>query len=338
VTGKPVLVTAGAVSLSASADGSLLYMEGADEGGLHQFVWVDRAGKVIETVGEPRPGLEDAELSPDGRRLAFTTTSNETGDDIWVRDLARGIDTRLTFDPGTETDPRWIDSSQLSYVEATAARSRIYTMQPDGSGGKRLLASEAGVGIQQALLAPDGASAVRIIDVGGHKKLRSASVQPDGVLGPPQEFLQFQPEPDIGDARLSPDGRLLAYATDDPGQPEAFLTRFPSGQGRWQVSQEGARRVRWAAQTGALYYIAGGGPSRRALVEVKVDAGQDPPIGTPTRLFDIDPKWLRFGEMPYDVTPDGSRFLMAREAAGGEKRPGRMILVQNWEAGLAKTP
>ena len=160
----------------------------------------------------------------------------------------------------------------------------------------------------------------------------------DGTLGPPEEFLRVQPAPDIDEARFSPDGRLVAYATDDPGQPEVFLTRFPSGEGRWQVSQEGARRPRWAAKAGALYYIAGGGPSRRSLVEVKVDPAQDPPVGASTKLFDIDPRWLRFGEMPYDVAADGSRFLMAREAAGDEQRPSRMILVQNWEAGLPKAP
>ena len=195
--------------------------------------------------------------------MAFTTTSNETGDDIWVRDLARGIDTRLTFDPGTETDPRWIDSSRLSYVEATAARSRIFAVQPDGSGGKRLLASEVGVGIQQALLAPDGASAVRIIDVGGHKKLRSASVQPDGVLGPPQEFLQFQPEPDIGDARLSPDGRLLAYATDDPGPARGVPHALSLGPGPL-AGQPGGRAPRRAGPRGPGRSTTSPAAARRA--------------------------------------------------------------------------
>jgi len=338
VSGKPVLIAAGAACVTVSVDGSLLYMEGSDEGGLHQLVWVDRGGKVIETLGESRPGLSAVALSPDGRRVAFTALSKETQSDIWVRDLARGIDTRITFDPGEERNPNWIGSSRLSYVQAEIARSPMFVVNADGSGGKRLLASEVGVGVQQALSSPDGTSAIRIIDDAGHGRLRRAAVLPDGALGSPEKFLQVEPEPDIDEARFSPNGRLVAYATDDPGQPEVFLARFPSGEGRWQVSQEGARRPRWAEKAGALYYIAGGGPSRRSLVEVKIDPGEDPPVGTSTKLFDIDPKWLRFGEMPYDVAADGSRFLMARDVAGGETRPARMILVQNWEAGLAKTP
>ena len=105
-----------------------------------------------------------------------------------------------------------------------------------------------------------------------------------------------------------------------------------AGEGPWQVSSEGGRRLRWARNTGELFYIGGSGPSRRALVAVKIDASHDPPVGPSTRLFDIDPRWLRFGEMPYDVTPDGRRFLMAREANDENARPARMVLVQNWEA------
>ena len=67
-----------------------------------------------------------------------------------------------------------------------------------------------------------------------------------------------------------------------------------------------------------------------------IDPTRDPPVGPSTRLFDIDPRWLRFGEMPYDVAPDGTRFLMAREATGADTKPARMVLVQNWEAEFGK--
>jgi hypothetical protein len=66
----------------------------------------------------------------------------------------------------------------------------------------------------------------------------------------------------------------------------------------------------------------------------RVDPGSDPPVGASARLFEIDPRWLRFGEMSYDPVSDGSRFVMVREHAGGDARPRRMVLVQNWEAGL----
>jgi hypothetical protein len=68
------------------------------------------------------------------------------------------------------------------------------------------------------------------------------------------------------------------------------------------------------------------------MCAVAIDPTLDPPVGPSTRLFDVDPNWLRFGEMPYDVTADGKRFLMARESKGADTRPARMVLVQNWEA------
>jgi hypothetical protein len=331
VTGEAGLVAAGAASISVSEDGSLLYMEGGDEEGLHQMVWVDRSGKVLETIGTAHPGLSQVALSPDGRRIAFGTIS-AGNEDIWVHDLVRRIDTRITFSGSRETAPSWIGSNRLTYVEVDSMKSRVYAVNADGSGGRSLIASPAGVGRQDAYLAPAGSPALRLTDEGGHRRLRIAAVLADGTLGPPEPFLRFQPEPDIGDVRLMPSGRLLAYSTNDPGQPDVFLTRYPSGEGQWQVSTEGGRQPRWASGSGELFYIGGAGPSRRAVVVVRIDPSQDPPVEASTRLFDIDPGLLRFGEMPYDPTPDGTRFLMVREYSGARSRPRRMVLVQNWEA------
>jgi hypothetical protein len=285
-------------------------------------------------------------LSPDGRRVAFTVnqagaslgfTVNQAGnEDVWVHDLVRGIDTRITFSAAREVRPQWITPTRLSYVEVDSMRSRIYAVNADGSGGRSLIAREVGVGIQDAELVPGGSTALRLTDEGGNRRLRVSPVLPDGTLGPPERFLRFQPEPDVDEACLSPDGRLLAYATDDPGQPDVFLTRFPGGEGQWQVSTEGGRQPRWSSGSGELFYIGGGGPSRRSMVVVSVDPLQDPPLGASTRLFDIEPGWLRFGEMPYDIAPDGQRLLMVREHAGGDRRPGRMVLVQNWKALLER--
>jgi hypothetical protein len=295
------------------------------------MVWVDRAGRVAGTVGSPHPGLTDAALSPDARRIAFSVRRGR-GADIWVHDLARGLDTRITFSDADETLPHWISPSRLSYVEADRSGSKIVAVNADGSGAQRVLAGPVGPGIQDAQLAPGARTAIRIVEVEGRPRLRAASVLEDGRLGPPAPLLKFQPEPDISEMSLAPHGRLLAYATDDPGQPDVFLTRYPGGEAQWQVSTDGGRRPRWARKTGELFYVAGSGPSRRGMVAVTIDPSLDPPVGAATRLFDIDPNWLRFGEMPFDVTPDGTRFLLAREAKGTDSRPARMVLVQSWEA------
>jgi eukaryotic-like serine/threonine-protein kinase len=336
-TGEPRLVAPGAGSVSVADDGSLLYMEGQASEGPNELVWVDRAGKVVGTIGSPHPGLTGAALSPDGRRIAFSASRAGNGD-IWVHDLARGLDTRITFSDADEVLPQWVGSSRLTYTEADKTGARIIAVNADGSGSQRLLAPPAGSGGQEAQVAPDGKSAVRIVADGARRRLRSSAVLADGTLGPPAPFLKFQPEPDVADISLAPDGRLVAYATDDPGQPDVFVTRYPGGEGQWQVSNEGGRRPRWAGKAGELFYVSGSGPLRRQMVGVRINPSLDPPVGPSTRLFDIDPRWLRFGEIFYDVTPDGTRFLMVSEARDAVRRPPRMVLVQNWEAEFNAAP
>jgi hypothetical protein len=335
--GTARLVAAGAASISVSREGTLLYMEGNDAQGPNELVWVDRTGRVIGTVGAAHPGLWNAVLSPDGRGIAFTVTQADGNDDVWVRDLARDLDTRITFSGARETSPKWLGPDRLAYLEIDRMLCRILAVNADGSGSGSVVAPPLGIGRQEADFAHDGKTAIRLIDDDGRPRLRSATVLPDGSLGAPTPFLRVEPEPEVDDACLSSDDRLLAYATNDPGLPEVFVVRYPGGEGPWQVSSGGGRRPRWAMGKGELFYIGGGGPSRRAMFAVPVDPSENPPIGTPDRLFDIDPRWLRAGEMPFDVTADGERVLMAREAAEVESRPNRMVLVQNWESELAKS-
>jgi dipeptidyl aminopeptidase/acylaminoacyl peptidase len=149
----------------------------------------------------------------------------------------------------------------------------------------------------------------------------------------------LEPEPDIRDARISPDGELLAYVTTDPRRAaDLFLTRFPEGVGRWQVSAEGAFTPRWARDSKELFFIAGVGPSRRTLVSANVDPAQDPPLGEVTRLFELGGG----GELDmadgnrFDVTADGKRFLFVRAAGRAGGTPQRIVLVQNWRAALER--
>jgi Tol biopolymer transport system component len=306
---------------------------------------VDRSGKVIELLGSGHAGLAGATLSPDGRRVAFS--AEEGGNpDIWVRDLVRGTETRLTFSGDPELRPEWLaSSSRLAYTQVKDLEGRILAVNADGSGGQREFAPAAGLGAPLGApatrfsVASDGAWAVRIVDERGSGRLRVGSVLPDGSLGGLRPLLRLEPEPDIQDASISPDGGLLAYVTNDPGQAvNLFLTRFPLGVGQWQVGAEGGRTPRWARDSGELFFISGIGPSRRTMVSVRVDPARDPPLGEATRLFDLG------GELEldisdsdrFDVTADGRRFLFVRPAGRTGGAPQRMVLVQNWRAGLEK--
>ena len=119
---------------------------------------------------------------------------------------------------------------------------------------------------------------------------------------------------------------------------DLFLTRFPEGVGQWQVGTEGGRTPRWAKDSGVLFFIAGSGPSRRAMVSVKFDSAQDPPLGEATRLFEMGGglELDMSDSSRFDVTAAGRRFLFVRPAGRTGGAPQRMVLVQNWRAELKK--
>jgi hypothetical protein len=129
--------------------------------------------------------------------------------------------------------------------------------------------------------------------------------------------------------RISPDGQLLAYVTNDGGRENVFLTRFPEGIGRWQVGTEGGTEPRWAGKSGELIFTAGNWPSTRTIVAARVDAKHDPPLRAITRLFDLRPD-SDWGSC--DVAPDGLRLLFTRPLGGGSESAKHLVLVQNWQS------
>jgi hypothetical protein len=336
--GEPLLVASGARSVSAANDGSLLYVEENDQQTPIELGWVDRSGRFVSSLGSVHPGLDDLAISPDGQKVAFSAVQDGQRD-IWVHDIARVVDTRLTFAKTEDTMPHWWGADRLVYGEKATRgqmQTRLMVTNADGSGGAGQLAGDAGSSQQSVQWIAGSPQALRTIDERGHARMRLSALLPDGTLDAPQPFARFTPEPDVGSDALSPNGKLVAYDSNDP-QPEVFLTRFPSGEGQWQVSSEGGRGPRWASGTGALYYVAGTGAATRSMVEVKIDYAHDPPVGATTHLFDFDPAWNTNGRSPsFAVNPDGQRFLITRPALQASTRPARMILVQNWEAGLAR--
>jgi eukaryotic-like serine/threonine-protein kinase len=293
-------------------------------------------------VGPGRAGLSHPTLSPDGRRIAFGAGPLNNGD-IWVHDLGRGTETRLTFGAEDDWAPTWLSPTRVAYIQMAGLSSgvsgRILAVNADGSGEQQVIAPEAPLGAAPSALAmaPGGRTALQIVDERGHGRLRVAEIQPDGRLGPLQRILRIEPEPDVSEAGVSPDGRLLAYVTDNPGLPELFLTRFPSGEGRWQVTTDAARNPHWVRETGELLFSTG--LREDTLFSVKVDPAQDPPLGSPSELFRLDTadrpgSSYRYGWTDFDVTADGRRLLVVRPGAGATAR--RMVLVQNWLAEFRK--
>jgi dipeptidyl aminopeptidase/acylaminoacyl peptidase len=301
-----------------------------------ELVWLDRTGKAMEALGQGHARLTGPRLSPDGRRVAFSADV-EGHQDIWVRDLIRGTETRLTFGDKNRIAPEWFPSgNRIAYIEVQGIQGRILSVNADGSGEPKEIAPVAPLGgmtleMTSFIVAPDGKSALRVLSESGHSRLRMGPVLPDGVLGPAEPVIRTRPEPDLGQPAISPDGRLLAYVTDDPGKPAVFLTRFPNADGKWEVGANGGRSPRWARTSGELFYLAGVGAASRSMVTAAVHPGEDPPVGAITKLFDLD------GTLDdFDVSPDGQRILFIRPMKSDSDAARRMVLVENWRAEFRK--
>jgi hypothetical protein len=340
-----MLVVSDISSFSLANDGSLLYMESQPAASENELGRIDRTGEWQSVVVPAHTGLRDPALSPDGRRIAYVS-GNRDSREIWIRDLSRDTDTRLTFDPGYHESPRWLDNDRViySWVPAGLSVNSLVVMQnADGSGTPRKISRESGTGTGSPIIDPTGDPTrfLQVIDAAGRGELRLLDIaDADDEQAPaPQRVLQEQPEPNVLDVRTSPDGRLLAYVVDQSGQPEVFLTRFPSGDGKWQVSADGGRLPRWARDARSLYFVGGTGPSKRTLDSAEIDSDAAVPLGARKTLFSLDGDAVRSLEFVrgYEVEPGGDGFLVARTAGGATQKRQRMILVQNWRAMLAAT-
>ncbi len=329
ITGLPVGLTeaasikaGGAAQYSLSATGTLLYRAG----GLatQELVWVSRAGGV-EPVDPTWIGtFTTPVLSPDGSLLAVAMAGAQ-GSDVWIKHLDRGSEFRFTLD-GTQNAPSaWTpDGHSITFWSNRDDRFRIYTKPADGSG---------------APVAP----------------YRDQVEGTRGQWSPDMEWLVFRPGFVDGDIlgfrpgrdsvpvpliatperernpALSPDGRWLAYTSDESGKSEVYVVPFPNvGDGRWLVSNNGGIEPRWAHSGRELFYRT----PRSEMVVVAVSTEPVFSPGTPRVLFIDASLYSSILSPQYDIALDDQRFLMIRQLRGDEA--GRLILIQNFMAELQR--
>jgi hypothetical protein len=321
------LVAAGAEVPSASNDGMLLYSRSSSDPQMRELVWVDRAGQVIGHAGTEQAELSTPALSPDGQRVAFAARSGSNLD-VHVLDLANNIPSRVTSEAEDQVLPSWFPGGRrLIFAEVSRTASHIVARNADGSGAR----DELGLGSSPSM-APDGRHVLFIVVQQGQGLLRYAQLSPDGSMGPAQKVFATSPEPDIRMARFSPDGRLIVYNERVPSSAvELSITRFPSGEGRWQVSIGGGRAPVWS-RTGELFFAAGagtGGPRQMMVAAIK--GGEHVTVGSPVTLFSLPDDFDTPSAGPhYDVTADGKRLLMVRTRRAPGQSAVRWVLVQNW--------
>ncbi|HUO26310.1 MAG TPA: protein kinase [Candidatus Aquilonibacter sp.] len=279
---------------SAAGGGLLTYASGGS--GDWQLLSMDRASKQLSTIVDKLPDLQNARLSPQGDRIAMQI---DTGvNDIWVLDVARGVKTRLTFGPVSNTFPVWSpDGKWIAYDSDRNGRSVLIRKLSDGSGAEEILLTD-----EQPTLASDWSRDGKYLIYARGLSPTDASIWALPLEGDrkPEQILA---RGILG--HLSPDGRWLAYMSFESGGPQVYVVPFPGGQGKWQVSANGGQAPQWSKDGKELYYVDEA--SSIFAVSVK-EAGGALQFGVPQPLVT---NWSA-PNIFFDVTPDGKKILLDR--------------------------
>ncbi len=269
-TGTAFKIRAKTGRFSVSEDGTLAYKDPSNRFIRRNLVWRSRNGELLETIVESEAVI-DPSLSPDGRRVAVTSRESEY-EEIWIYDLLSDAKTRLTFDDVGQSKPTWSPSGReiayrqevrYSYAHTSSQRREtraILRQSADGSGeAVSLVESEDAVRLHWS-----GRHLVYSVlkrDSHSRRDLRYLELEPSGVSEPITWLATPFSE---ADPRLSPDGRFLAYASDESDESysersafEIYVRPFPEGPGKWQVSSNGGILPRWRADAKELYYMQG---------------------------------------------------------------------------------
>jgi dipeptidyl aminopeptidase/acylaminoacyl peptidase len=335
-TGVYSFAQSGAADFSVSDQGVIAYQGYVARS---QLVWVDRAGHQLGTLGPANASLKSGRLSPDGQRLAAAIYEIERGEqDLWIFDLKTNSGRRLTAEPGLRDAPVWSpDSSTLAFLhaaDATLPRLHLrglgqadveeampaadFQAPTDWSPDGRFVAF-VNTGVPR--LANEQQSDVWVLDLARGRK-------PVPLLK--TRFHESNPA-------FSPDGKWLAFTSNESGRPEVYVQAFRSGDApsvigeRYLVSSAGAQAVRWRRDGRELFYLGFDG----RVQAVPVRLSPKPHFGTATALFTIstEARAAIHAQPGFDVSADGQRFVIP--VVSSLKAPS-IVVVQNWEALLPR--
>jgi Tol biopolymer transport system component len=298
----------GISQFTVSANGTLAYIAGEASAAGRSLLWVDRTGAAQPAAPENRP-YADVRLSPDGRTAAFTLQAATF--DVWTLDLTRGTLRRISLGSDDSQPAFTPDGARIVYASTRSGRPNLYWRAADGSDAEERLTESAHT--QSAdCVTPDG-SALLVDDT-------NPETQTDILLLPlkgerkPRPFIKT-PFSEAG-ARVSPDGRYVAYASNESGRNEIYVQPFPGLGKKWQVSTNGGSLVRWAQSGKEMLYRS---ENRYYAVPLTLEPFT---LGTPVLLFEG-----RYNGR-FDPAPDGRSFLMIRDI---DERPRVEIrIVLNW--------
>jgi serine/threonine-protein kinase len=313
----------GVAEFSSSSDGTLAYVPGGSEIDYRTLAWVDHKG-VRQPLPAPPRGYRAPRISPDGKRVAISIQGDNPG--LWIYDLGRGTLTRLTSE-GVIPFPIWSrDGRRLTFSGSLDDRLNVYRMAADGSGAiERLTTNEnaqwpgswSPVAEILAFTEADPETGYNLMTVDLHGDRQ------------PHVFLQT-PANEYGPT-FSPDGRWLAYGSDESGRQEIYVRPFPGPGGKWQISTDSGVEPVWSRDGRELFYR-----NADKMMAAAVETTPTFSASKPRVLFEqhFEKSIFPF-EANYDVSPDGKRFLLVVPPAG-ESAPTQVNFVLNWSDELRR--
>jgi serine/threonine-protein kinase len=325
-SGTLVYLGPGTITNFVSGDGALAP--------LRTLAWVDRSGREESLAVQPL-GYVYPRLSPDGARMAVSIQGRAENGGIWIWDFRRQTMTRFTISMQNETAPVWSPNGRrLAWASQRAGGPlNVYWQASDGSGTIERL-TESSINHQRpSSFTPD---AQHLLLAEGPPGASSQDLGMVSLSGNPRlTWLVKTTSSELG-GEISPDGRWLAYESNESGRYQIYIRPFPAvDQGRWQVSTSGGTEPVWARSGRELFYLA----LDNSVVSVPVDAPQgssSPIIGAPAALIAGTGYYTRTANnmgRTYDVSPDGTRFLRVKVTDDGPRSNGALIsfvVVENW--------
>jgi Tol biopolymer transport system component len=313
ISGSPLVVSSAVgfqpstfrTAVTVAANGTVVFSTGVGAA-MSVLTWMDRTGKGLGRIGEPAI-LANPTLSPDGARGAVDVSDPKANNvDVWLESTRGGGNTRFTFDPAEEVAGVWSrDGTHLAYRLASLDGSRVVTKATSGLEREKALVTNP---VDDFVPNSWSADDQQLLYTTRQAPLHEIIMIIPAAGGKAMPFITSSDNQ--ADAQISGDGKWVAYASDESGNWEIYVTSFPSAAGKWQVSRGGGSEPRWRGDGKEIFYIGPAG----MLMTVAVSSENGFSTGAPAPLFQIH------GRAPisstdaftYDVTKDGQRFLVNR--------------------------
>ena len=331
IAGGLVTKVSGGANVVVAADGTLVYVAGGVGVVERRLVWIDRAGARVP-LATPLRAYGSVRVAPDGKRVALDMRDQQGDLDLYLWDIARATLGKFTSEPAFDGGPVWTpDGTRVVFASSRAGPVNPFLQPADGAGEARRLAASTFADYPTGVT-PDGTRVLFLRDGGsGSPTAQDIMIAPIDDPSPARPLLATKANE--GGAEVSPDGRWLAYQSDESGTEEVYVRPFPDVKaGRWQVSFGGGVHPAWNPAGGELFFVVASGGAQLMGVQIApgpaFSATQPKPVVT-------SPVFRAYASRSYDISRDGQRFLVV-ESTSGENASASITVVLNWVEDLKR--